>query len=94
MFLVKPCSEKAKRLVFYPNFGDKPPFIGTRIGKEFPFAAMGIGQSFFMQRRECSLPEFSLVKQRIARYNRMYAVYFATVKHNDEPQRLEIVRLA
>ena len=92
MYLVKESSERAKK-IFAPIVKNTTPLPKT-IGSEFPFAAMAVGQSFFMQFKENTPYQFSLVKERIWRYNKKYAVYFVALKHNDEPKRLEVARIA
>jgi hypothetical protein len=67
--------------------------LPSRIGSEFPFKALAVGQSFYLKYDENISYKFSLVKERINRYNKLYAVYFMAIKHKDEPKRLEIARL-
>lgn len=92
MFIVKTSSERALKMKA-PKLKNETP-LPSRIGSEFPFKALGVGQSFFMQRKECSPYLFSLVKERINRYNKLYAVHFVAIKHNDEPKRLEVARIS
>ena len=91
MYIVKQSSERALR-IRPPKIKNETP-LPSRIGSEFPFKALAVGQSFYLQYCENIPYKFSLVKQRINRYNKLYAVCFVAIKHNDAPKRLEIARI-
>ena len=91
MYIVKQSSERALR-IRPPKIKNETP-LPSRLGPEFPFKALAVGQSFYLQYCENIPYKFSLVKERINRYNKLYAVYFVAIKHNDAPKRLEIARI-
>lgn len=88
-YMIRSSSEQAKQM-FAPVVTNQEP-LPLRIGKEYPFNSLMIGQSFFLKFNE-TLPYVRiLAKERISRYNKKYAVYFVTVKHSDA---LEVARIA
>ena len=91
MYIVKQSSERALR-IRPPKVASELP-LPSNIGKEFPFKALAVGQSFYLHYCENIPYKFSLVKLRINRYNKLYAVHFVAIKHNDAPKRLEIARI-
>ena len=91
MYIVKQSSERALR-IRPPKIKNETP-LPSNIGREFPFKALAVGQSFYLQYCENIPYKFSLVKERINRYNKLYAVCFVAIKHNDAPKRLEIARI-
>lgn len=91
MYIIKQSSERALRIK--PPKAESELPLPCNIGKEFPFKAMAVGQSFYLKYCENMPYKFSLVKQRINRYNKLYAVHYVAIKHNDAPKRLEIARI-
>ncbi len=91
-YALKPHSKRANN-VFVPDIKNTKPFK-HKLNDQFPFQAMKVGESFFMINSETTHYERSIAKERVSRYNRCFAVYFVTLKHEDEPKRLEIARIA
>jgi hypothetical protein len=94
MYSVQKCSEKAGRIKIQ-KLSMKETWPPRRsLDNQFPFAQMNVGEAFFMRYDECSKYDLKLAKERVARYNRQYAVKFAIIEHNDEHgKRREIARI-
>lgn len=92
MYKLHPCTKEAQKLVDKYIVKVKKSKLPLRTGVEtpFPFKAMSIGQSFFMDKKDLSYYIDYLVKKRIRDYNKRYCTEFAIVKHED---KLEVVRV-
>ena len=91
-YLIRPASDEAKKVrihLMLPLVNQVP--LPKKVKSDFPFKALGIGQSFFMLNEETAYYEKNLLKERIRRYNEKYAVYFHCIQHAD---KLEVTRLA
>jgi hypothetical protein len=92
MYIIKKSSERALKIKA-PVLKNKQP-LPVLISFEFPFKALSVGESFYLQYNENPYYKFSLVRERANRYNKKYAVHFAIIKHDDFPKRLEIARIS
>ncbi len=80
--------------IFVPDVDRSKPMPERSLGKEFPFHGMQVGDAFYLRFDETSPYIRSLAKERLKRYNRSYRVYYVAIKHEDEPKRLEVARIA
>ncbi len=92
-YQIKPMSDRMKR-IFVPDVDQSKPMPERSLGKEFPFHGMKVGEAFVMLFNETTPYLRTLAKERLKRYNRSYRMYFVSIKHEDEPKRLEIARIA
>lgn len=92
-YQIKPMSQRMAK-IFVPDVDQSKPMPARSLGNEFPFHGMQVGEAFNMRFDESSPYYRSLAKERLKRYNRSYRVFFVAIKHDDEPKRLEVARIA
>jgi len=96
-YQVKPCSELAsqqrvpvfdQRLKSWRKKRDWQSFQPSN--KKFPFKRMLVGQSFYMQYEEVTLPDLAEAKNRMRWINLNFKVRFMMIKRNTG---IEFIRL-
>jgi len=84
MFEIKPSSDRVKRMIVYPNTGNRPS-MPPNVGKAYKLGLMLPGQSIYVRRSE--FENFEVIIKRIqsmvSSFNKRYRVFFTILKHSD-----------
>jgi hypothetical protein len=93
MYKLYPASEKALNHKISTPLGPLPWPPRRSVDRMFPFQQMAVGECFRIDIRNTPAYDYRLLKERIARYNRIFKVRFFTVRF-ENGNIFEVARIA